>query len=252
MKTRISTIKTITIRELSGYFTSPLAYVFIVIYLLMSGFFTFKLGNLFQKNEVDLSTTFFVYQPWLYLLLIPAVAMRLWSEEYKSGTVELLFTLPVTVAEAVTAKFLAAWSVVVFALLLTVPVVITVARLGEPDFGVIVAGYVSSILLSGVFLSIGSFTSSMTRNQVVSFIVSLVICLLMILVSFPPITDFFTSCGWFPVWFIDSMAYAGIFEHFNNLNRGLLDMRDIAYFLSVIIVFLVATGISLVSRRTAI
>lgn len=254
MKIKFSTIITIMKRELAGYFASPLAYVFIVIFLILSGFFTFNkwFGKLFLNNEATLSYSFFAFHPWLYLLLVPAVAMRLWSEEYKSGTIELLFTMPVTVTEAVIGKFVAAWLVIVASLALTFPTVYTVYEFGEPDGGLIIAGYCSSFLLAGAFLAIGSFTSSLTRNQVVSFIFSLVLCLLLILIGFPAITDFFVKISWMPVGIVDIMSASGVFDHYNNLKRGLLDFRDIFYFLSLIVVFLTATGISLASKRTAI
>ncbi len=254
MRIKSSRVATIMARELHGYFTSPLAYVFIVIFLMLSGFFTFNkwFGKLFMNNEASLSYSFFAFHPWLYLLLVPAIAMRLWSEEYKSGTVELLFTMPVTVAEAVIGKFLAAWTVIIVSLVLTFPTVYTVCVFGSPDYGLIVTGYIASALLAGGFLAIGSFTSALTRNQIVSFIFSLVICLLMILISFPAITDFFTETNWAPVWFIDGISSAGVLDHFNNLKRGLLDLRDIVYFVSLILVSLTATGIALVGKRAAI
>ncbi len=254
MKIRASKIITVMKRELSGYFTSPLAYVFIVIFLMLSGFFTFNkwFGKLFMNNEATLSYSFFAFHPWLYLLLIPAIAMRLWSEEYKAGTVELLFTMPISVAEAVLGKFLAAWIVIIVALALTFPTVYTVCTFGNPDVGLIVAGYSASILLAGAFLALGSFTSALTRNQIVSFIFSLVLCLLLMLVGFPAITDFFTESGWVPVGVVDVMGASGVVERFNNLKRGLLDLRDVLYFASLIVVFLVATGVAIESKRTAI
>ncbi len=248
----ISRVKTIFKREVSGYFTSPLAYIFIVIFLILSGFFTFNkwFGKLFINNEASLSNSFFSFHPWLYLLLVPAIAMRLWSEEYKGGTIELLFTMPVSVAESVLGKFLAAWAVLGISLALTFPAVVTVCTLGSPDYGVIATGYVASALLAGTYLSIGSFTSSLTRNQIVSFIVSLVICLLLILISHPSISDFFT--GWAPVWLVDTMSRAGVIEHFDNIKKGVIDLRDLLYFASVMAAFLAATGITLYSKRTSV
>mgnify|MGYP001627467993 CR=1 FL=1 len=249
---KINILKTITIvkRELHGYFTSPLAYVFIIIFLMLCGFFTFKIGNLFAKNEATLSNTFFNFLPWLFLLLVPSIAMRLWSEEYKSGTIELLFTMPVSIAEAVIGKFLAAWVVLIVSLLLTFPTVYTVGKLGSPDYGVMMTGYIGAILLCGAYLALGSFTSSLTRNQVISFIISLVLCLLLLIISLPVVTDFFITMA--PVWLLDLMGIAGVFEHYDNLKRGVVDFRDIFYFVSVIFVALSATGISLSSKRTAI
>ena len=254
MKINFANIWYVCKRELKGYFTSPLAYVFIVIFLVLSGFFTFNewIGRFFVYKEANLSMTFFSFHPWFYLLLVPAVAMRLWSEEYKSGTVELLFTLPISVSEAVTGKFLAAWTILAVSLALTWPAVYTVGVLGSPDYGMIMTGYLASFLLSGSFLAIGSFTSSMTKNQVVSFILSFVICLFFILVSHPSVTSFFRDRLNAPVWIVDIVARCGIFEHFENMKKGLIDLRDIIYFSSLIAVSLFATGITLYSKRTSI
>src|SRR3954466_9016573 len=181
-------IKTIAKRELGGYFASPVAYVFIVIFLLLCGFFTFMLGGFFERKEATLAS-FFLWHPWLYLFLVPAVGMRLWSEERRLGTMELLLTMPVTGWQAIVGKFLASWLFLGLALVLTFPVVLTVNYLGNPDNGVIFCAYIGSFLLAGAYLAISCATSAMTRNQVVSFIVSLVICLLLILAGWPPITN---------------------------------------------------------------
>src|SRR6266481_8233323 len=173
-------IKTIAKRELSGYFASPVAYVFIVIFLLLTGFFTFMAGGFFERGEASL-VSFFLWHPWLYLFLVPAVGMRLWSEERRMGTMELLLTMPVTGWQAIVGKFLASWLLLALALVLTFPVVISVGYLGSPDYGVIFCGYVGSLLLAGAYLAVGCMTSAMTRNQVISFILSVVICLFLIL-----------------------------------------------------------------------
>src|SRR5918993_2139909 len=181
-------INAIMKRELGGYFTSPIAYVFLVIFLLLTGFFTFTVGNFFERGEASL-VSFFTWHPWLYLFLVPAVGMRLWSEERRLGTMELLLTMPITTWQAIVGKFLAAWIVVGLALVLTFPVWITVNWLGDPDNGVIAAGYVGSFLLAGAYLAVSCMTSAMTRNQVISFILSVMICLFLILAGFTPVTD---------------------------------------------------------------
>src|SRR5512134_3097093 len=173
-------IKAIVKRELGGYFTSPIAYVFLVIYLLLAGFFTFTVGSFFERGEASL-VSFFTWHPWLYLFLVPAVGMRLWSEERRLGTMELLLTMPVTTWQAIVGKFLASWLFLALALALTFPVVITINYLGSPDNGVVLSGYVGSWLMAGAYLALSCITSAMTRTQVVSFIISVVVCLFLIL-----------------------------------------------------------------------
>src|ERR1019366_2301072 len=188
----LANIKTITKRELSAYFGAPVAYVFIVIFLLLTGFFTFMAGGFFERGQATLGYSFFIWHPWLYLFLVPAVGMRLWAEERRVGTLELLLTLPITAWQAIVGKFLASWIFLFLALLLTFPVVITVNYLGSPDNGVIFAGYVGSFLMAGAYLAISCMPSAMTRNQVVSFIIAVVICLFLVLCGFPPVTNLLT------------------------------------------------------------
>src|SRR5881296_1630002 len=176
MSAAVANIKTIAKRELGGYFASPVAYVFIVIFLLLCGFFTFMLGGFFERREASL-VSFFLWHPWLYLFLVPAAGMRLWSEERRLGTMELLLTMPITAWQAIVGKFLASWAFLTLALALTFPVVITVRYLGHPDMGIIFCGYIGSFLLAGAYLAVSCLTSAMTRNQVISFIISVVICL---------------------------------------------------------------------------
>src|SRR6266481_28169 len=185
----LANIKTITKRELAAYFSSPLAYVFIVIFLLLCGFFTFFVGGFFEIDQASLVRPFFIWHPWFYLFLVPAVGMRLWAEERRVGTIELLLTMPITAWQAIVGKFLASWLFLLLALVLTFPVFITVNYLGSPDNGVVVTSYVGSFLMAGAYLAISCMTSAMTRNQVVSFIVSVVACLFLILCGFPPVTD---------------------------------------------------------------
>src|SRR6476659_728571 len=196
-------IRTITKRELAAYFTSPLAYVVIVIFLLLMGFFTFMAGGFFEMGQASLDR-FFIWHPWLYLVLVPAVGMRLWAEERRVGTLELLLTMPITTWQAIVGKFLASWLFLALALALTFPVVITVNYLGTPYNGVIFCGYVGSWLMAGAYLAISCITSAMTRNQVVSFIVSVVVCLFFILAGFPPVINMLES--WANPWIVDTIA----------------------------------------------
>ena len=191
MNSAWKTIRTIARRELVSYFVSPVAYVFLVIFLLLTGFFTFTVGSFFERGEASLAA-FFVWHPWLFLVLVPAVGMRLWSEERRAGTLELLLTMPVTTWQAILGKFLASWVFLAIALALTFPVIITVNVLGDPDNGVIAAGYLGSLLLAGAYLAIACMTSAMTRNQVVAFILAVVVCLFLILCGFNPVTDLLT------------------------------------------------------------
>src|SRR5262245_3465999 len=181
-------IWTITRRELGAYFTSPVAYVFLVIFLLLTGFFTFTAGSFFERGEASLAA-FFGWHPWLFLVLVPAVGMRVWAEERRSGTIELLLTMPIAPWQAIVAKFLASWIFLAVALALTFPAVITVKLLGTPDTGIIAAGYLGSLLLAGAYLAVTCMTSAMTRNQVVALFLSVVICLFLILAGFNPVTD---------------------------------------------------------------
>jgi ABC-2 type transport system permease protein len=239
-------IATIAKRELSGYFASPVAFVFIVIFLLLSGFFTFMVAGFFQRGQANLET-FFTWHPWFYLFLVPAVGMRMWSEERRLGTIELLLTMPVAPWQAIIGKFLASWAVVGLALFLTFPVWITVNYLGDPDNGVIFAGYLGSLLMGGAYLAVTAMTSAMTRNQVVSFIVSVVLLLFLILAGFPPVTDMLVQ--WAQPWVVDAIAAFSVMTHFESIQKGVLDSRDIFYFLSVIGFSLFATSVIVRAHR---
>ncbi|HWT14477.1 MAG TPA: ABC transporter permease subunit [Patescibacteria group bacterium] len=228
-------------RELASYFATPVAYVFIVIFLLLSGAFTFYMGGFYERGQADLQP-FFGFHPWLYLFLIPAVAMRLWAEERKSGSIELLLTLPVTMGQAVLGKFLAAWAFVGIALALTFPIWITVNYLGDPDNGVIVASYLGSLLMAGAFLAVGSCLSAMTRNQVVAFILTVVACFVLLLAGFPMVLDFFRGLG-FAQGVIDAISGLSFLTHFNAISKGVLDLRDLFYFGLMIGFWLYATTI---------
>jgi len=233
-------------REFSGYFGSPVAYVFIVIFLMLCGFFTFSLSRFYEMGQADLRA-FFDWHPWLYLFLVPAVAMRLWAEERRTGTLELLLTLPVTLVQVILGKFLAAWLFIGVALVLTFPMVWTVAYLGDPDMGAIMCGYLGSFLMAGAYLSVGCMTSAMTRNQVISFILSVVICLFLVLAGWPPVTDVLR--GWAPVWLVNVVSGFSFMPHFASMERGVLDLRDFCYFASVMFFMLFANGVILQNRR---
>ena len=247
MKSAWANIWAITKRELQGYFASPVAYVFIVIFLLMTGFFTFMVGGFFERGEASLMA-FFLWHPWLYLFLVPAAGMRLWSEERRLGTIELLLTFPITTWQAIAGKFLASWLFLMLTLVLTFPIWITVNYLGRPDNGVIFCGYVGSTLLAGAYLAIACMTSAMTRNQVISFILSVVICLFLILAGWPPVTRLLDSLQWH--WMKDLAAALSVMTHFEAFHRGVLDLLDIVFFGSLIGFSLFATGVIIRSHRS--
>jgi ABC-2 type transport system permease protein len=232
-------------RELGSYFTSPVAYVFLVIFLLLTGFFTFTAGQFFERGEASLGA-FFAWHPWLYLVLVPAAGMRLWAEERRSGTLELLMTMPITPWQAIFGKFLASWIFLGIALALTFPVVVTANVLGSPDNGIVLTGYLGSLFLAGAYLAVTCLTSAMTRNQVVAFILSVVTCLFLILAGFNPVTDLMVR--WASPAFIDTVAAFSVVTHFDGFQKGVIDSRDLAYFLSVIGFSLFATSIVLRNR----
>ena len=246
MSSPASHVLTIAKRELSSYFISPVAYVFLVIFLLLTGFFTFTVGNFFERGEASLAA-FFGWHPWLYLVLVPAVGMRLWSEERRSGTLELLLTLPISPWEAILGKFLASWAFLALALALTFPVVITVNLLGDPDNGQIAAGYAGSLMLAGSYLAITCMTSALTRNQVIAFILSVVTCLFLILAGFNPVTDMFTR--WANPAVVETIAAFSVVTHFDGFQKGVIDTRDLLFFVSLIGFALFATAMILHNRR---
>lgn len=246
MNSSVQNIKTIAKRELSGYFTSPVAYVFIVIFLLLTGFFTFMLGGFFERGEASLAS-FFMWHPWLYLFLVPAAGMRLWSEERRLHTMELLLTMPITAWQAIVGKFLASWLFLLISLFLTFPVVFTVSYLGDADMGVILAGYVGSALLAGAYLAVACLTSAMTRNQVISFILSVVICFFLILAGWEPVTNLLVR--WAPAWLVSLVSSFSVMPHFISFQRGVLDSRDLLFFASVIGFSLFFTGVIIRNLR---
>lgn len=227
-------------RELASYFATPLAYVFIVIFLVLAGAFAFFLGSFFDRGQADL-VSFFSFHPWLYLVLIPALSMRLWAEERKSGTIELFLTLPVSMTEAVLGKFLAAWVFAGIALVLTFPFWITVNILGSPDNGVIVASYIGSFLMAGGYLAIGAALSALTKNQVIAFVVTAAACFLLTVTGSTVVSGFLK--GWAPESVLTVVASFSFFSHFNAILRGVIDLRDVTFFVSVIVLFLYANTI---------
>ena len=249
----IQNTRTILKRELKSYFESPVAYVFLVVFLMLTAFLTFAVGRFYESGQADLRG-FFFWHPWVYLILVPAAAMRLWAEERRSGTIELLLTMPVTLPQAIAGKFLAAWAFLGLALALTFPILLTTLYLGEPDVGVALTGYLGSLLLAGTYLSIGILTSAMTRNQVISFVISVVICLFLLLAGWPPVTDLLVrvaqehaSLG----WLVQGVASLGFMPHYEAIQRGVVSLQDLAYYASIIIFMLTATGVVLENRKAA-
>ncbi len=244
MKNTISIFK----RELSGYFATPVAYVFIAVFLFLAGLFTFNLGSFYERGQADLRP-FFQFLPWLFLFLIPAISMRLWAEERKQGTIELLFTLPITMWQAVLGKFFAAWAFAVLALALTFPMWLTVNYLGTPDNGVIAASYIGGALLGGGFLAVGSFVSSITKNQVIAFVVSVVVCFLFMLTALPPVMSMLS--GWMPAAMLDAVAGISFWAHFEAITKGVIDIRDGVFFASLIVFFLFANALVLDIKKAS-
>lgn len=222
-------------REFAGYFATPVAYVFIVIYLVLSGIFTFYVGGFYERGQADLEP-FFLYQPWLFLFLVPAIAMRLWAEERKSGTIELLATLPIRVRDAVLGKFLAAWALIGVALALTFPIWITVGYLGDPDRGVILAGYFGAWLMAGGYLAIGAAMSAATKNQVIAFVLAVTFCFLFTVTNLPVVLALVE--GWAPEALVTLVASLSLLGHYTSIARGVLSVPDLLFFLSVILLWL--------------
>ena len=234
-------------RELDSYFSTHLAYVFILIFLVLSGVFTFYLGNFYERGQADL-LPFFNFHPWLYLFLVPALSMRLWAEELKSGSIELLLTLPVTIVDAVAGKFLAAWIFAGISLMMTFPLWLTVNYLGDPDNGVIFTSYLGSWLMAGSFLAIGSCMSALSKSQVIAFILCGVVCLLFVLAGYPLVLNSIKT--WAPLIVVDSVASLSFLTHFNSISRGIISLRDVLYFCSVQVVWLAATVVVINARKS--
>lgn len=235
-------------RELASYFATPIAYVVLVIFLFFMNLFALSFGQLFERGQADLKP-FFAFLPWLYLFLIPAISMRLWAEERRSGSIELLLTQPISLWQAVLAKFLAAWIFVGIALVLTFPMWITINILGDPDNGVILAAYLGSFFIAGGFLGVGSFTSAITKNQLIAFLVALLLCFLLLVAGHPFVTEWFTH--WAPRWLIDGVTSLSFLAHFENILKGVLDLRDVLYYALVTIFFLLASTVVLERRKSS-
>jgi len=238
----LNTVLVIFKRELRSYFATPLAYVFIVIFLVLAAVFTFQVGGFFERGQADLQP-FFRWHPWIYLVLVPAISMRLWAEERNSGSIELLMTMPLTLWQAVVGKFLAAWVFAGVALLLTFPIWITVNYLGSPDNGAIVAAYVGSWLMAGGFLAIGTCLSAATRNQVIAFVTAALVGFVFLLAGFPLVLDLVR--GVVPTALVDTIASLSFLTHFEAISKGVIDIRDLVYFAALIAFWLAATAIVL-------
>ncbi|MET0330265.1 MAG: ABC transporter permease subunit [Dyella sp.] len=241
----MSPLQAVMRRELRSFFVTPLAWVFLMIFVIMAGMLTFYVGDFYERGQADLQP-FFAMQPWLYLILAPAVSMRMWSEEVKSGSGELLLSMPISLSHAMLGKFLAAWLFIGLALTLTFPIWITVNYLGSPDNGIIVAGYLGSWLMAGAFLAIGACLSALTRSQVVAFILAGTVCFLLILIGQPQVQDFFH--GTLPMRLINALGMLSILRHFEAIARGVLDVRDVLYFLISIVAWLSA-GVMLLDLK---
>ena len=254
-------------RELASYFATPLAYVFILIFLVLANSFTFYLGGFYERGQADLAP-FFSWHPWLYLFLSAAVSMRLWAEERDSGTIELLLTQPITLWQAVLGKFMAAWLFVGIALVLTFPTWITVNYLGNPDNGAALAGYIGAFVMAGAFLAVGSCMSALTNNQVIAFVLTALSCFLFVLAGFPAVTEWtralFTGIASWGFWgagmsegvqsfgaaLTDGIASLSFLTHFENIMKGVLDLRDLLFFALVIVFFLLASTVLLEARKS--
>ena len=234
-------------RELKGYFSTPVAYVFLVIFLFFAGYLPFK-SLFFESRQADMRV-FFTWLPMLFVFMVPSAAMRLWSEERRSGSIELLFTLPITVPQAVLGKFAAAWSFLALALLLTIPMPLTVCYLGKPDIGQIITGYMGSFLLAGGYLALGSFFSALSKNQVISFILSVVACAILFSIGLPTTMNYLS--GVVPVSMLDAMEYLSFQGHFESMQRGVVALSDITYFVFMIAGWVWACCVMLEERKAA-
>lgn len=243
------TVKAIFKREFKAYFDSPVAYVFLVAFLVLVGFLTFGMTMFYERRQANL-TPFFFWHPWVYLLLVPAATMGLWAEERRTGTIELLLTLPVTLAETLAGKFLAAWAFIGIALGLTFPIVLTTLWLGNPDVGSIFCGYLGSFLLSGACVAIGVFASALSRSQVIGFVIGLAICFLMLIIGFDPVIN--AVAGWgVPSGVVNAIASVSLMSHFDAMRRGVIDFADIGYYIGVIVFMLAAAHVVTDNRKAS-
>ena len=242
-------IKTIFQREFKAYFDSPVAYVFLVAFLVLVGFLTFGVTMYYERRQANL-TPFFFWHPWVYLLLVPAATMGLWAEERRTGTIELLLTLPVTLVETLVGKFLAAWAFIGIALGLTFPIVLTTAWLGSPDMGAIICGYLGSFLLSGACVAVGVFASAISRSQVIGFVIGLAICLFLLIIGFDPVIN--AVAGWgVPSAIVNAVASCSLMQHFDAMRRGVIDFYDIGYYIGVMVFMLAAAHVVTDNRKAS-
>jgi len=242
-------ICTIFRREFKSYFDSPVAYVFLVAFLVLTGFLTFAVTMFYEQRQADL-TPFFIWHPWVYLLLVPAATMGTWAEERRNGTIELLLTLPVTLAESLVGKFLAAWAFIGIALSLTFPIVLTTLWLGSPDLGAIVCGYSGSFLMAGACVAIGVFASALSRSQVIGFVTALAICLFMLIIGFDPFINAVARWG-VPSGIVSALASCSLLSHFEAMRRGVIDLKDIAYYAGVMTFMLAAAHVVTDNRKAS-
>ncbi|MBO4287597.1 MAG: ABC transporter permease subunit [Kiritimatiellae bacterium] len=242
-------VKTIFRREFKSYFDSPVAYVFLVAFLVLVGFLTFGMTRFYENRQANLMP-FFFWHPWVYLLLVPAVTMGTWAEERRNGTIELLLTLPVTLTQCLLGKFLAAWAFIGVALALTFPVVLTTYWLGNPDGGAILCGYVGSYLMAGAAVAIGVFASALSRSQMISFVVSLAFCFFLMIIGFDPVVNAVAAWG-VPAGIVDAVSQCSLLTHFDSMRRGVLDLYDIGYYIGVMVFMLAAAQVVTENRKAA-
>ena len=247
--TNLKTVKSIFQREFKAYFDSPVAYVFLVPFLVLVGFLTFGVTMFYERRQANL-TPFFFWHPWVYLLLVPAATMGLWAEERRTGTIELLLTLPITLAEALVGKFLAAWAFIGIALALTFPIVLTTVWLGDPDMGAIFCGYLGSFLLAGACVAIGVFASALSRSQVIGFVIALAICLLLLIIGFDPVINAVSGWG-VPAGIVNAVASCSLMQHFDAMRRGVIDFYDIGYYIGVMVFMLAAAHVVTDNRKAS-
>jgi ABC-2 type transport system permease protein len=242
-------VRTVFTREFKSYFDSPVAYVFLVAFLVLLGFMTFGVAMFYERRQADL-TPFFFWHPWVYLLLVPASTMGLWADERRNGTIELLLTLPITLGQAIVGKFLAAWAFIGIGLACTFPIVLTTAWLGDPDSGAVFCGYLGSFLLAGAATAIGVFASSLSRSQVIGFVIALAITLFMLIAGFDPVVN--AVAGWgVPQVITDALASCSLMAHFEALRRGVVDFSDVGYYIGVIVFMLAAAQVVTENRKAS-
>jgi ABC-2 type transport system permease protein len=248
MRESLSKIRIVAKREFAAYFATPIATVFLVIFVALTGAFAFYVGGFFERGQAELSA-FFLYHPWLYLILVPAIGMRLWAEERKTGTIEFLMTLPVSPWEAILGKFAAAWAFIGLALVLTFPMWLTVNLLGRPDNGVILASYLGSFLMAGAYLAVASAISSLTKNQVIAFIVAATVCFLLVMSGLELVQNVFRA--WAPASLVSAIGGLSFLAHFENVTKGIIDLPAIVFYVSLIVFALFANKIIIDQRKAA-